>query len=142
VSGPKPRRLYLVQERNWEPDPDAGELVYANGPDDDASPVKAFADLSRADAFCRERERERRERVNPFEHGRKLSDLTHFDAGRLCDWLLDAGLDPPGPKVRIVGWRKWWADTRRGLSDYQRAKVWEALDRVRFFEVVELDGPE
>jgi hypothetical protein len=37
-------------------------------------------------------------------------------------------------------WRKWWDRGQKRMSAYQRQKVWEALDRVRFFEVVELDA--
>ena len=38
-------------------------------------------------------------------------------------------------------WRDWWDVKRAEMTEYQRAQVWEALDKVRFYELVELEEP-
>jgi hypothetical protein len=109
-------------------------------------PVKAFLDAGAALAYCQQRERELRPRRNPFHYGERLSDWTSLDAGRLRDWMLDVGLDPPAVKagrVRLVrkeldAWRAWYDRIRPALSEIQILKVWEALDQVRFYRFIEL----
>jgi hypothetical protein len=39
-------------------------------------------------------------------------------------------------------WRDWWDKNYPTMTEYQRHQVWEALDKVRFFEIVELVSPE
>ncbi|MFO0840783.1 MAG: hypothetical protein U0797_00065 [Gemmataceae bacterium] len=36
-------------------------------------------------------------------------------------------------------WRDWWDRNHGRMTAWQRDQVWEALDKVRFYEVVELD---
>jgi hypothetical protein len=50
---------------------------------------------------------------------------------------MDAGLDPPGVTNDSRVWADWWSVHRDEMTLAQRATVWEALDRVRFFEVRE-----
>lgn len=38
----------------------------------------------------------------------------------------------------LTKWQQWWSDSSPTMSAYQRHLVWEALDKVRFFRVVEL----
>ena len=56
----------------------------------------------------------------------------------LRDWLLDAEVEPPpAPATRVAKWAEWW-DARQGRwADWQREKMWEALDRARQYEVAE-----
>ncbi|MGL4552894.1 MAG: hypothetical protein ACRC33_17090 [Gemmataceae bacterium] len=37
-------------------------------------------------------------------------------------------------------WRDWWDRGHGAMSEVQRQKVWEALDRLRFYEVIELEA--
>jgi hypothetical protein len=103
-------------------------------------PERAFLDHDRAAAYCRRREREARAGANPFRHGERVADWSSLDHDRLHDWLLDAGIDPPvaGERSRPDPWRAWWDLCQDQLTELQREKVWEALDKVRFFRVVEL----
>jgi hypothetical protein len=104
--------------------------------------VATFADHEAAVRDCRTREAEVRSRpgVNPFQHGGgALFSQTSFPAPVLCDWLLDHGFEPPplAPDVPHADWVAWW-DLFSGLwTAEQRALVYEALDKVRFFEVAE-----
>ena len=67
---------------------------------------------------------------------------TSFDAARLFDWCLDHGLDPPGVTDDSVAWAAWWDTHQEGFTAAQRAAVWEVLDRVRFYRVVEAEPAE
>ena len=156
-----PAKVYLVQSRNWQENEfDEDGNFYENGGPGEGTPVKLFADYAAAEAFARRKELEVRDGTNPFRFsafGRpesgypfrdngfegRLGSATSMDEPVLRDWLLDAGLTPPPPATRKkpVDWAGWWDENVDEMSDLQRAKVWEALDKVRFFEVVELEGP-
>jgi len=98
--------------------------------------VASFATNDEAATDARRREEEARKSVNPFACGPALHYLTHLDEPRLRDWLLDHGIDPPGPdKGGKTDWAGWWKKGHRKLSAEKRAAVWEALDKVRFFTV-------
>jgi hypothetical protein len=100
--------------------------------------VQSFPTYEEAEADRRRREAQARERVNPFRcGGPALHYQTSLDEGRLHDWLLDAGLTPPRPGKKGRDWAGWWEKSRRRMTAPQYEKVWEALDKVRFFAVVE-----
>jgi hypothetical protein len=128
-------------------------------------PQRVFADRAAADAHCRELESAaREEHGTPFPFGRdgvcslpSLDDYTTTPTGVFLDWLEDQGLDPPAgqraaweasqqrPQTgafdedSYAAWLTWWADNA-GLGDTDlRERVWDKLDRVRFFEVVEVE---
>ena len=55
----------------------------------------------------------------------------------LNDWALDLGLTPPGPEAPSAAWATWWGREHSSFTAVQRDKMWEALDRLRFYEVIE-----
>ncbi len=149
--------VYLVQQWHWRfidhftqtveaddprqdvqenPDrPGSFELgVYVRGPDEGGLPVKVFTDLDRAEAFCREQEQARRARTNPFRYGWGMDSRTSLDEGRLRDWLLDAGLTPPGhegeerPEVIRKSWQAWWRQVRKGLTPQKQERLAQAVN--------------
>jgi hypothetical protein len=143
--------LFFVQTIRWEPVFDTEEMelknVHFSCPvSKPGAPVKAFTNRDAADDYCRRKEEEARGRhnpylpnPNPFRFGEGLKDQTSLPEGILCDWLLDAGLSPP--RARKQGgrnWQAWWKAERVRMTSEQRNKVWEALDKVRFYRVVEL----
>jgi hypothetical protein len=100
--------------------------------------VASFTDRADAEADLRRREGEARQGVNPFSHGEALCYQTSLDAPRFHDWLLDAGLEPPAPnKKGAIDWVAWWARASKRMTEEQKARVWQGLDRVRFFDLVE-----
>jgi hypothetical protein len=100
--------------------------------------VAAFSSLKAAEADRRERETAARAAANPFRHGgASLFYQTSFDAPRLHDWLLDAGITPPRLPADHSDWIAWWDAFARTWNALQLAHAWKALDKVRFFEVVE-----
>lgn len=103
------------------------------------APVKGFRDQTAAESCRRALEDQRRTNENPFARGKTLSDWTHFGAAQFHDWLLDAGLEPPKTKKPSADdWRSWWKLKAKKMSALQRAKVWEALDKVVYYQVVKL----
>jgi len=138
------KRHFVVERLNWRPYQEPGYKpgerarrkvgAFARLPG--AERVASFEDRASAEEDCRQREQEARKGANPFAHGGPLCYQTSLDEGRLGDWVQDAGLTPPEPGAK-GGWRDWWTRIEPTMSDLQRAKVWEALDKVRFFRVVE-----
>jgi hypothetical protein len=139
---------FLVQETNWAYGEGWGEWMWMTGRHEagklaevpGGTPVRLFLDREKAESFRRTQEEARRRKVNPFEYCTALADCTSFPPKVLHDWLLDAGLTPPTPKSQddLTTWKVWWNKSKKTMTEQQRAKVWEALDRFRFFEVVEL----
>ena len=106
-------------------------------------PMRTFHDRSTAEAAARELEWELRRRVNPFAFGERfLHYQTTFDAPRLFDWCLDHGLEPPAVAPESPMWEEWWERHQPRFTDVQRAAVWEALNRVRFYRVIESEPAE
>lgn len=98
--------------------------------------LASFDTRDAADADRADREAEVRGRLNPFHCGTTWASLTTFPESVFADWLTDAGLTPP--KARGKGaWVGWWHEGQVSWSAHQREQVWAALDRVRFFEVIE-----
>jgi len=69
----------------------------------------------------------------------------------LDDWLQDLGLTPPAPEriepkhgkpFTMRDWDAWWEANVAQMTDHQRCKIWEALDRLDFFEIVETELEE
>jgi hypothetical protein len=131
VAGKK-EKVFVVERHNWR----------CYGPGWARLPgttrVQSFPTYEEAEADRCRRDAAARGQVNPFRcGGPALHYQTSLDEGRLHDWLLDAGLTPPKPGRKGRDWAGWWQKARRGMTALQREKVWEALDKVRFFEVVE-----
>jgi hypothetical protein len=107
-------------------------------------PVRWFTSREVAETCCADFEREKRGEVNPFEFGETLEALTYLDADRLHDWILDVGLEPPfaGDEARHDDWVRWWDELSPAMTELQRAKVWQALAKLRFYRVDELQAAE
>ena len=129
-------------------------------------PLKVFADRAAAAAHCRELERAARAKCGcPFSFGRdgvpslpSLDDYTTTPTGAFLDWLEDQGLEPPAgqraaweasrqrpasgdfQKDSWDAWVRWWVDNAGQWDADLRERVWDKLDRVRFFEVVEVES--
>ena len=135
-----PARRFAVRRVNWHADSLYGDDPYfrrlpttvteATFPDADA----AYRDRDRREADARGKAKQ-----NPFLYGGgSLFYQTSFPAEIFHDWLLDRDIPPPGasPNVSPADWQAWWD----ALAPDLRPIVWEALDKVRFFEVAE-DSP-
>ncbi|MDY3563615.1 hypothetical protein R5W23_005231 [Gemmata sp. JC673] len=97
-----------------------------------------------------ERERERRELaahelLNPFWLG-PVDYLSYCTEEGVRERVREFGITPPEP-VRdpsrcdgdLSDWATWWDAESATWSDEQRADVWALLDKVRLFEVLEVE---
>lgn len=118
--------------------------------------TRAFADAVAAEKFRQQLERGAKPpppAANPFHGFRQrfledrefhgLADLTSMPEPIFLDWLREAGLEPPDARphgrTRERDWAGWWDQHSPRMTDLQRAKVWQALDRLRFYEIVETE---
>lgn len=125
-----PAVVFTLERFNWRHSA-VGWLVLPG-----ADRQETYVDRVEAEAALREREWALRRRINPFRCGGPFIHYqTGFDAARLHDWFLDAGLDPPGATADSAVWAAVWDRDHAAMSDAQRAAAWEALDRVRFFQI-------
>lgn len=143
-----PTQIHAVRWRDaWHKKPQWMGIWYRQ-PKRNGGLLRAFHSKERAEAYRLFAERKRRElapKVNPFWllHSYTLSALTRFDEPILFDWITDCGLEPPKfpEKLRWESeplhlWYDWWGKTVRRAEPEARRKVWEAFDRVDFYEVV------
>jgi hypothetical protein len=130
--------VYLLAERIWVPTQEGKLTVYFRSPETGVEPARLFLDPSKAEAERLRRERAARAERIPFLYGSDLDAWTGWGPHPLFDWLLDAGLEPlPSLEPSRSECLEWWKRESAEMTDSQRDKVWEALDRVRFFEVIE-----
>jgi hypothetical protein len=59
--------------------------------------------------------------------------------------VVALGLPPPGPGGAeawgdTLGWEDWWNQTE--MTSSQRDAVWDLLDKNRFWEIIEVEGPD
>jgi hypothetical protein len=115
-------------------------------------PVMAFADRARADAHCRQLNLQKRATVNPFRYmpeatdGYLLDQYTTMGEAAFLTLLRKEGLTPPalhsGTSTDYDGqanvWADWWEGHRQGWNGRLVTRLWNALDRLIFYEVVEV----
>jgi hypothetical protein len=143
-----PQKVYVVQEFNWRFTARGDPYVLDEGRP--GTPVKVFLDRDRASAFCRDLNREKRG-VNPFCYQPEPTDGSYLDQyatmgeDALLALVRSEGLIPPvrdsDPSNRGLyeePWVKWWEEHRKEWDDGLVERLWDALDRVRFYEVVEV----
>lgn len=120
--------------------------------------LKAFADPAAAEGFLAEAEAAARRAgpaVNPFGYSESsdpdqclkfhhlgLGGFTSMPEPIFRDWLQDAGLAPPAVDRdgfgALLRWGWWWEKAAPDMTPGQRARAWEAFDKVRLFEVVKV----
>ncbi len=102
--------------------------------------IASFETAEEAESARREREAAARAAVNPFAGTlTPPADQSSMPEGVLCDWLQDQGIEPPAPHrtTHRRDWVKWWDVGQKHWTEEQRATVWQALDKVQFFRVVQ-----
>lgn len=139
-----PKVVYVVQEINWR----FNDSWYYREDEGDGPmgwPLAAFVDRGKAESHRREKEREARAGENPFGFGEVLSDLstTHPDNDSLLALVREMGLPLPRAyerkgRLHLQDWEDWWEGREKEMSREQTERVWDAMDKVNFFEVTEL----
>jgi hypothetical protein len=153
-----PATHFVVSRLTWRV---AGwERVFVRLPGE--ARVAAFDTAEAAEADRAAREEAVRKAVNPFRCGGNWGERSHLPEAVFRDFIKDAGIEPPTfahvpvldrdgkpvprrrerfferppqPEGTFRDWPSWWTATAPTLSAEQVARVWEGLDRVRFFQV-------
>lgn len=99
--------------------------------------VASFDTADAAHAELWRRELAARGKINPFACGPPVHSQTTLPEPIFRDWLLDRGVTPPKPGATRRQWETWWKAAQKKWSADTRLAVWDGLDRVRFYEVVE-----
>jgi hypothetical protein len=127
------KTVFALERLNWRWCSDAA-LMRLPG----RTRLRSYARRATALKARAEKEQAVRARANPFLcGGQALHYQTSLAPGLLNDWALDLGLTPPGPAASSKAWAGWWEQQQGAFTPLQRDKMWEALDRLRFYEVVE-----
>jgi hypothetical protein len=132
MAGREQLKVYVVRRLNWE----YGDDFWYREEAGDA-PVETFLDRTKAEARRRQLEWQhvQEARINPFGYiDADLEGRTSLPPEEFFLRLRRAGLRLGGED----GWRSYLWSQYDELSDEQRRLVWEAVDGIRFFEVVEM----
>jgi hypothetical protein len=97
--------------------------------------VASFDTLEGAEQQQRDLELAAREVVNPFATGPAPHEQTYLPSFALRDWLMEDDVTPPPEGADTAAWRTWWQVESPLWTADHRALVWDALDRVQFYEV-------
>jgi hypothetical protein len=136
-AGSEGGKVYLVRRR-----PD--RWGYHRGM---AGPVqRAFTERGAAEAYRQECDRQawldRRPVLEALTDPATFQspfELTSFDPPVFLDWLVDADIRLPPDDLRAtLECVEWWESCRQ-LSDLQWLRLFEALDKVRFYEITEVE---
>jgi hypothetical protein len=139
---------YVVQQVHWEYNDEyyfrlEGETGELGDEDSDQTALRTFLSRKKAEAWWRQREEQARGDRNPFDFGAlggDLDDYSNLSPAEFRDRLRAAGLSPPsfGENGRLRDdLAGWWQREVIDMTPEQRSAVWDALDRVRFYEIVE-----
>jgi hypothetical protein len=132
MTGGKAIKVFVVRRLGWE----YGDDFYHRDEKGDA-PLRTFLDRKKAEADRRAAEwaHVRQGKINPFgwvEAG--LEERSTLPREQLLERLRQAGMRvEAGPDLPADLWAQ-YAD----LTEDQQRLVWEAIDRIRFFELVEM----
>jgi hypothetical protein len=126
--------VYVVQRLSWE----YGDDFYYRRPEEDA-PMKSFLDRKKAELHRRELEWEyvRVAKINPFAYvDLALEDRSSLPMPVFLARLREAGIESAGEgdEARFDFWEQY-----EKLPDANKRQVWLATDRVRFYELLELE---
>lgn len=134
------RKAYVVQRLTWQYNDNWHDL-------ENDEPIKAFRDPELAELHRQELEEPERENWrNPLRAAGPMENATSLSEEQLTARLVELGIEPP-PLETVDGstyrdyfgndewWNRLWYTWRRQFVH----QVWDLFDRVRFYEVVEID---
>jgi hypothetical protein len=142
----RPQKVYVVQEIHWRFTSRGSPYELCEG--QPGTPMKAFLDQDQASACCSDLNRQRQAKENPFDYQPEETAGTYLDqyatrgeaaflALVRAEGLVPPVRDPDPFKVLFPEpWVAWWS--KLPPDDQRRARLWAALDRVRFYKVVEV----
>jgi hypothetical protein len=136
--------VYVVLRVAYERTPwdDAGKLYEESFVEDQRAgrPERAFTARSAAEAYLRKQQQRVWCRNNPFDYEEEFAEVTSFDEPVFRDWLEDlTGLrGPEADETGRADWQSWFGEVQDRLTRDQRCRIWEQMDRVELYRIVEL----
>ena len=139
MSSEATRKVYIVQRLDWEYND-----YYFDLKNDE--PVKAFTYRDYAEFYRDELEKEANWRYwNPCDFMKGLERATSLSEDELLSRLRELGVpEPPMSEDGLVrDWLdyEWWEDAIERMRQWDPALLWKLFDKVRFYEVVEVELP-
>jgi hypothetical protein len=140
------RKTFLVRRLGWKVCDAVWHRDTLNTPTDDPRtvPVAAFADRSAAEARARHLDREARRLCNPFWSGNRVEWKTSLGESEFLSRLARLGIVPPPSSRPRAGspaydWWPWWEQHAHGWPEELFHAVWDLFDKVRFYDVAEVE---
>jgi hypothetical protein len=147
MSSSTSRPIYLVQQLRYRSTSRGYHYLQDEGRPGNI--VKAFADRSQAEAHCRELNFQKRSE-NPFcylpfsfDSYPFLDRYTSMGHAAFLAFIESEGLTPPTRDyskhydMYEEPWVDWW-EAQKPWGEQRLERMWAALDKVRFYEVVEV----
>lgn len=88
-------------------------------------------------------------RDNPFRFTSEWDELTDLSLEQTATRLVRKGLPPPPPQHpedtgkwlwrTVETWREWWDRESLNWTEEQRAAAWAVFDKLRFYDVIEIE---
>jgi len=126
-------KAYVVHQRQWWYNDEYHQ------PFDPGTPVKTFLSREKAEVYRREKEcitRKKGELTNPFWlQGCDWGDWSSLSQAEFDRQMRTLGVEPLGRTSPY----DWWEDIVDDLTDEQRNRIWDLLDQINLFEVVETE---
>lgn len=126
-------KAYVVHQKQWWYNDEYHQTL------EPGTPVKTFLVREKAEVYRREKEcsaRKKGEVTNPFSlQGLDWGDWASLPQGEFDQRMQQLGVTPLG---RNDPWG-WWDDVVGDLTDEQRNAIWDLLDQISLFEVVETE---
>ena len=143
------KKLYLVQRLSWctaEAD-DLQRGVAENHVESEGVPILAFTRKAAASARVKHLTADARRELNPFQFMyNDVESIMDGDEEALMLALGKMDLPPAILKRRrteysseIIDWPAWYDDIADTLTDAERDAIWNLLDRLELYRVVEVE---
>ncbi|QDU28258.1 hypothetical protein ETAA8_33580 [Anatilimnocola aggregata] len=139
----KHQTVYVVHEFMWRWRSNRSPLVLDEGRP--GKPVKSFLDRERAEEHCRALNLHKRAKSNPFRYLPEEGEYTSMDRVAFLAAVRAEGLIPPADSPEAGNdelawiWFEWWENHRREWDNDRVERLWKAMDRVYFYEVLPVE---
>jgi hypothetical protein len=141
------KKLYMVQRLAWRPvyNEDIGRAGCEQHESPEGVPVRAFDTKARAAKYARHLTAEARRELNPFQF--TYEDIEAIMNGEEDDLVATVEkLQLPSPRevtrqcygASCIDWPRWYDEVADDLGDAERDAIWDMLDCVELYRVVEV----
>ena len=142
------KKLYLVQRLAWctAYNKELGRGVCQQHESPEGVPVRAFDTKAKAVKHAKQLTAEARQELNPFQFTyQDIEAIVEGDEDDLIAALAKHGLPSPQQVAitsygsHLIDWPRWYDDLADTLTDAERDAIWNLLDRLELYRVVEVE---